>query len=81
MNNYNRNGFGTTDTALAAYLIYLGFSVSIDTSAFPVSYRFEETHELSEAVTNWKAGTTSGNPRRFFDSYKDLLRRIKGDRE
>jgi len=77
----NKNGFLTTESGLAAYLIYLGFPVTIQTQDFPATYSFGTTHELEEAISNWKSSSAPGNIRLFFDSYKSLLRRIKGDRE
>lgn len=74
------NGFSTNDSGLAAYLIYLGFPVEVDTQKFPATYHFASSSELETHVLNWKSGSAPGNIRLFFDSYKNLLRRVKGER-
>ena len=81
MNNHNHSEkLFTSDTALAAYLIYLGFSADIRDSDFPASFRFAHSPDLDKAVADWETGMATGNVRLFYNSYRMLLKRIKGDK-
>lgn len=71
--------FKTSDTALSAYLISSGIDIlSIEHGNGSRSYfLFQQSTKLDKYVSLYYSGKAKGNILAFFDSYQNLLRRIK----
>lgn len=66
----------TTDVGLAAYIYSLGKDVEIDRSdPWHCVFTFEDCPEVRE----WQSGQAMVNVLTFLNSYKTLLRRVKGN--
>lgn len=69
-----------SNTALAAYLVSEGFSVSrVERNGSSAYFVFENT-DLSKAepyIHQWESATALGNLVIFFNAYRNLLRRLK----
>ena len=70
--------FETTDTAIAAYLCYLGFRlIKIDSASFRSIFIFERTSEaIDQAANSFEASIAVGNIPLFFRQYKKLLNEV-----
>lgn len=76
------NTFTTEDTALAAYLVYLGFRlIAIDNHNRLTTFTFERTSEaIDKARESFELGIAVGNILLFFRAYKKLLHEAVRDR-
>lgn len=70
--------FETPDTAIAAYLCYLGFRLlRIDSASFRSIFVFEKTSEtIDQAANSFEASIAVGNIPLFFRQYKKLLNEV-----
>lgn len=74
------NCFSTSDTTLAAWLIYQGFELlDLDrTKVNSVVFLFDgDSDNITQAVKTFNQGNAEGNILAFFRAYKNLLVRVK----
>ena len=76
--------YETSNTALAAYLISEGFSLSEIDYSDPqrANFIFPNNNEsLSQCARNFQMAQAKGNIVLFFNSYRTLLRKIRNESE
>lgn len=73
------NSFRTSDTALAAFLISEGFTLSdIDHTSKRSFYLFpNDSEKLNKTIGEYDTARVTGNIVLFFNAYQSLLRRVK----
>ena len=70
--------YNTPDTAIAAYLCYLGFRLlKIDSDTYRSTFMFEKNSEaIEQAAESFEASIAVGNIPLFFRQYKKLLHEV-----
>lgn len=71
--------YRTSETAIAAYLISIGYDYpSIEyENGFRAYFVFPAKIDLDEKLKDWDMERANGNLVRFFNAYQNLIRRIK----
>ena len=78
MNNYK-----TSDTPLAAYLVYLGYPI-LETKLIRNRHFFlfdDSNNGIHDAIFAFESGNAQGNIPAYFDTYQRLLRIIKANND
>lgn len=71
--------YRTSETAIAAYLIAIGYDYpSIEyENGYRAYFVFKAREDLDDKLNQWDTQRAEGNLVRFFNAYQNLIRRIK----
>jgi len=75
----NCSSYSTTDSVLAAWLLYKGYRItSVSTAKFPYIIYFNSPCDdgILIAVEKFKSGNANGNIIRFYRAYKTIIEMI-----